>query len=307
MFPLVLTVAGLSCGAPTQAVPADVAERGGPRAGATDCDPNAPRVDCLDALTRPTTEADQVVLQAEAEREVEAFRGRLADLRAAEEKRQLKRESTATATGAVARLLGRPRPRPGRTPRRPVRTDLLPEPAGLIDPVDEVDATDDTDAPVVPETPLTVPSTSQSAGSERPKAGPADAPAAARATGPLPTPELYLRAARCVLDGDHARGRAALATYRRRRDADAAGAGVWALALTDATALLDRVTAEITHRKLAKPGPLCVSSQVRPVVALLRTLVGPEPSTLRRARGYSRALSRMEKELEVRAGLPRAD
>jgi len=78
------------------------------------------------------------------------------------------------------------------------------------------------------------------------------------------------------------------------------------LTLTDVTALIARIDQEMAHRKLAKPGPVCMSSQIRPMVGLLRVLVGPKPTAANRVDGYGRGLGRLERELEVRAGLPRA-
>ncbi|MEM7678997.1 MAG: hypothetical protein AAF449_23715, partial [Myxococcota bacterium] len=133
------------------------------------------------------------------------------------------------------------------------------------------------------------------------------APAAATATDFNPTPEMYLRAGHCLLKGDHAGGLTALRSYRRDSSADTALAGEWALILTDATALLARISQEMEHRRLAKPSPVCMSSQVRPMVGLLRVLVGPAPKSAGRVAGYGRGLVRLGRELEVRAGLPRVE
>ncbi|MEM7678193.1 MAG: hypothetical protein AAF449_19550, partial [Myxococcota bacterium] len=64
-----------------------------------------PTAECVDILTRPKIESRQEVEAAEAAREADAFRGRLAGLRAAVERRQ--RPVVHTTTAAVARLLDR--------------------------------------------------------------------------------------------------------------------------------------------------------------------------------------------------------
>ena len=248
-----------------------------------------PTAECIELLTRPAVESRSQVQAAEAARRAEAFRGRLADLRAAEEQRQVRRRPR-TATVAVARLLERT--------RRPVPA---PGPESDAEQVQET-----ADAPSVP--PGSGVATETPAGSVPVRVLPGRR--GAKLAPPLedaPTPEQYLRAGRCLLEADRTKGVNQLSAYRRGPSVDRAQAGQWALVLTDADALVGRITREIAHRKLVKKDPVCMSSSVRPVVALLRSLVGPPPASLSRARGYGRGLSRLEQVLEVRAGLPRAE
>lgn len=286
--------------------------------------------ECLDLLTRPEVESREEVEAAEAKRKADAFRGRLAGLRAAVEQRGRTR-ATKTPTAAVARLLDRQR-RPRRAPTTAFALDPafagpeLEEPdliaAGLEPPERTAAPTADRSPPspakgaetggppaqiAAPAGPPPAPPPGRR--SPPPKAGrPAGgAGAAPLVLAPGPVPELYLRAGRCLLNADQDGGVTALNAYRRGEGADRTQAGRWALALTDARALADRVEAEIAHRKLAKPGPVCMSSQVQPVVGLLRSLTGPPPTTLTRALEYGRGLQRLDRELQVRAGLPKAE
>ena len=305
---------------------------------------SAPDAACVDLLTRPDIESRRQVEAAEAERRADAFRGRLASLRAQEETRQLRRRST-TATAAVARLLDRrpfsdeDRSRADRDRSRPAilfEGDSVAEAGPSAAPFDvpsgrsaagEARAVADAQSPpgarpatdgrlgaatAVVRSRKTAPTGGpgaaagpQAVSGERPVASaPGRAPPAV-ALGP--TPEMLLRASRCVLQADRRAGQTALTRYRREAAADSSKVGLWALALTDATALTDRIDAELSHRKLAKSGPVCTSSDLRPVVALLRSLVGPGPSTASSALGYGRGLERLDRELQTRAGLPRAE
>ena len=267
---------------------------------------DTPTAECLDVLTRPEIESRAQVEAAEAAREADAFRGRLADLRAAVEQRQ-KRRRVVTTTQAVARLLGRSARSSNDPPRRPPELPSPEPPPDLRAEADESEvgtALDSLEAEGgrTPKTDAlndSVPRPAGAAtGSNETEAG---------AAAPAATPEQYLRAARCLLDDHHAVGLAALKTYRRQSTAEADKAGRWALVLTDVMALADRVSAEIAHRRLAKAGPVCESSSLRPLVALLGTLVGPAPSTFARARQCGRGLTRLDRELQIRAGLPRAE
>lgn len=236
-----------------------------------------PTYECVELLTRPEFESRAQVDEAEAKREADAFRRRLEDLRQAEERRQ-ERQRAATATVAVARLLKRTPPPPPHSEPPAVAVPAGP-PAGPRLP-----------SPPTPSPPEPAP------------AGPVPAPARF-----MPTPEQFLRAGRCLLEQDHGAGLTALGAYRRAPQASPGAAGRWALALTDADALVARITGELAHRKLAKSGPVCTSSGLRPVVGLLRSLLGPSPTSRSRALAYGRGLTRLARELEVRAGLPRAD
>ena len=316
-FVFTLALVGVGCGAKTALGPApDPKAATAQVRSACETAPD-PSPACLDALTRPQVESRQEVAAAEAAREAEVFRGRLAELRAAEEQRQTRRRRVRTTTAAVAQLLQRP----DRTRRAP--------PANPMDTLDRIDAPGLLDEPDPPESArASAPSAEDSAeapSGETPasiRKGPApagraasptvttatQAPASAAATaGDGPTPELYLRAGRCLLTEDQRQGWGALKAYRRRREADRDQAGRWALALTDASALQQRVESEMDHRKLAKPGPVCMSSSVRPVVALLRSLVGPAPSTAQWSDAFGRGLLRLDRELQIRAGLPPAE
>ena len=270
--------------------------------------------ECVDLLTRPQIESRRQVEAAEAAREADAFQGRLADLRAAVERRQGPRR-TSTTTAAVAKLLGR---RPGQAARAPFGPTLEEPDFGPEAETPEAPALEDArptsanaDRPTGPVAASARPPPGAPSPPEPPRsslARPASGWGEPRAAAPLnPTPELYLRGGRCLLSADHQIGLAALKGYRRSEVADRDQAGRWALTLTDVTALSARIAAELTHRKLAKGGPVCMSSEVRPVVALLRSLVGPAPSDLGRARMYGRGLSRLDRELQVRAGLPRSE
>ena len=274
--------------------------------------------ECVDLLTRPQTESRQQIEAKEADRRADDFRGRLAGLRAAEESRWTQRHRARTATVAVARLLD----------RQAQGSQAWSEPDGdsadLDEPADSLAAIESPDARSATKAPVPAASAATPAASDSPAAPPASAPRIgtapepksvdgapaqavgdkAAAFGEAPTPELLLRGAHCLLGSDYQAGRNALAAYRKAAG-DREKAGRWALALTDASALTDRVVGEIAHRKLAKAGPLCASSRLRLVVSLLRTLVGPPPSTVAGAMVYGRGLTRLERELEIRAGLPR--
>ena len=81
-----------------------------------------------------------------------------------------------------------------------------------------------------------------------------------------------------------------------------------ALAILDADALATNLKAEIAHRKLPMVEErVCSIETTKRVVELLRELVGPSIAKEADVEPYARGLNRLRQELEVRAGLPRAD
>jgi hypothetical protein len=110
-----------------------------------------------------------------------------------------------------------------------------------------------------------------------------------------PTPESYLRGARCILTADLAETRKAF--EEGKRAGKQARAGELAVVILDTEALVGRIDGEMKHRRLPLQDGEC--KQHGGVIELLRSLVGP--------RVDQRALVRLVKELELRAGLPKAE
>ena len=107
-----------------------------------------------------------------------------------------------------------------------------------------------------------------------------------------PTPEAYLRGARCVLEEDLTALRKTFEVDKRKR----AQIGELAVVIVDSEALVGRIDEEMKHRRLPLRDGEC--KQHEQVVELLRSLVG--------RRIDARALARLTGELELRAGLPKA-
>ena len=110
----------------------------------------------------------------------------------------------------------------------------------------------------------------------------------------VPTPEEYLRGARCVLFEDLAEMRKAFEAGKRAKNAQI---GEMAVVILDSEQLVGRIDEEMKHRRLPHRDGEC--KQHHRVIELLRALVG--------ARLDGRALNRLSKELELRAGLPLVD
>lgn len=118
---------------------------------------------------------------------------------------------------------------------------------------------------------------------------------AAKSAGPAPTPEGYLRAARCLLSADLQVARTAF--EEGKRSGRQAQAGEIAVVILDSEQLMGRIDREMKHRRLPLADGEC--KQQREVMDLLRSLVG--------ARIDARGLVRLTKELELRAGLSKAE
>jgi hypothetical protein len=119
-----------------------------------------------------------------------------------------------------------------------------------------------------------------------------------------PTPEAYLRGARCVLAEDLAELRKAFEAGKRAPEPSPSGSRALpardpqiAVVILDSEQLVARIDAEMKHRRLPHHDGEC--KQHRQVIEVLRALVGP--------RVDGRALGRLSKELERRAGLPLAE
>jgi hypothetical protein len=237
---------------------------------------------CIDLLTTPEYESKAQVMAHEDAKEAKAFEDRLTRLRREEEERQLSRARSATVTAdldpesmeAIAKL--------------EEKDDDLPEETfaeAKLDPRTDVsDVGGSSVRAITKREPLADPTV-------LPKPRPiAKLPAAVIADPP--TPEVYLRGARCVVTADVPILEKAFGD-RRKAKQDVQGVAV---AIIDAKALLEHIDLELAHRRLGTNGSC---AQQAPIVDLLRSLVG-EPSAL----SYGNGLLRLRKELEVRAGLP---
>lgn len=259
------------------------------------------RKDCVEILTAPTEkyEAREEVMAAERKRESRAFMSRLARLRAQEEARFIARVRASTITKAA-----------------PVFSeDEVPENEALEVPLETQVALsseappDDfprKSAPAPPENLVPAPPVlSVKPVAKKPSLDPETSmPGMPRTLGDAPTPELYLRGARCLLSDDRRHHNQKL--LEGKKSAARSELGALALLLVDGDGLSARIEAELNHRGLAKTGPACAHPTLRPVVLLLRSLVGQAARSGRDADRYGRGLLRLGRELEVRAGLPRA-
>ena len=247
--------------------------------------------DCADAETEPVGdddryEAREEVMAAEARRKAQAFRDRLERLRAEEERRARARAQQAQAEGAK---------------KSQAVLSALAASESLAD------ATQSAQAPRVSERArLDPPEVPRSRRVERSREGVEAATsggAAADAFGP--TPEHLLRASACVLERE---AEAAERTMRaaRARGASRATLGEWALVVVDVGALRADIDAELEHRGLANRPQVCAKPS-DPVRALIRSLYGPGAAGDAGPRATARAVERLRRELEVRAGLPVPD
>ncbi len=221
---------------------------------------------CLEVLTTEEDgyESRAEVMAAEERREAQAFDTRLARLRREEEARQLARARTSSAS-----------------------VEETPDPEGEADVLPE-DVEDLAGAAIELPGGLDVGSSVRALEKERARA----AAAAPAGVAPLPTPEAYLRGARCLLAAD-------LDALRKTFDEGkrAAERPQIAVVILDSERLMARIDDEMKHRRLPPQDAEC--KQHEEVMSLLRSLVGPKLD--------ARGLARITKELEVRAGLPRAE
>lgn len=257
-------------------------------------DPNSD-ARCVEALTggQQEYESREQVMQAEAEKEADAFHNRLARLRA-----QAEAKAIATRTASVAEV----EPEPPTDPEAEAALDALAQGPGepIMDSGSSVRAIAAAPRPVAPLViPPIVPSRSIPKGVE----GPAQPAAGLKG---MPTPEEYLRSGRCLIETDLPALKATIAEGQKQK-ASRQTLGAAALVVLDAEGLRDAVSAELQHRGLVKGRPLCTDSQLEGVAALLRTLIGDAPKAVGGLDGYGRGLGRLRAELEVRAGLPRRE
>jgi hypothetical protein len=231
-------------------------------------------------------EAREEVMAAEARRKAQAFRDRLERLRDEEERRARERARRAQAEGAK---------------KSQAALSALATSQSLAD------ATEGAEAPrASARARLDEPEVPTSRPVERSRAGVAAAASGAPAAdGFGPTPERLLRASACVLERE---AEAAEQTMRatRARGASRQALGEWALAVVDIGALRADIDAELEHRGLANRPQVC-AKPTDPVRALLRSLYGPGAAGDAGPRATARAVERLRRELEVRAGLPVPD
>lgn len=247
---------------------------------------------CVSLLTRPSDgyEAKAEVQAAEQARKAGVFRDRLARLRAAHEARVAERIRTGTVAAAPDA--------PGGPRGADVDDDVEDEPGD-----DELQAQLDL---LAQEDALDTGSSVRAMTAAPPPPAPAPAPPPTLPPPARlgPTPEQWLRGARCVLEADRAALRASMEALRSQ--GARATAGELALLVVDVQTLEGRIDEELAHRKLAKNGPLCSSSQLRGAVTELRRVLGEPPSGRGVAARYGRGLAELIETLEIRAGLPRA-
>lgn len=251
---------------------------------------------CVTALTggHEEYESREQVMQAEAEKEADAFHNRLARLRA-----QAEAKAAATRTSSLA--VAEEAQDPPTDPEAEAALDALAQAPGepITDSGSSVRAIEAAPRPAAPLViPKIVPARSL------PRA--IDGPAPTASLKGMPTPEEYLRAGRCLIEADLPFLKSAVAEGQKQKLSRAA-LGAAALVALDAEGLRDAVTSELQHRGLVKARPLCTDSQLEGVAALLRTLIGDAPKGVGGLDGYGRGLSRLRGELEVRAGLPRRE
>lgn len=250
---------------------------------------------CVALLTEPQGgyEARAEVKAAEEARQADAFNDRLARLRTEHEARLKARIQTSTRTAQ----LGGPRleaPNPGPAAEDEDDTDALERTLALAVREDEFDngsslrAITAAPKPVMPKVLTPVVPTRLSP----PTFG--------------PTPEQWLRAGRCLLEADKEGVSQRLTALRGQPGTSRAQLGAMALLLVDIQGLVDRLDAEVAHRKLANPGPLCSSSLLRDATEHLRAKLGAVPVRAQDSDRYGRGLGQLGQQLEIRAGLPPA-
>jgi hypothetical protein len=234
--------------------------------------------ECVAVLTRPDAgyEAEQEVAAAEEARQVNAFQGRLARMRAEHEAREATRTSTVAAAPSDPEAL-----------EDEVALTLALAEEAPVDTGSSLRALEA--APPPPPPPQVVVPTR------------APPPAAEEA----PTPEVLLRAGRCLIQEDRALASGLLTELKKRPGSSRAEQGALALVLMDGQALMDRVDAELVHRGLAKAGPVCSSSQLAAAGRQLRAVLGAAPAQGADASRYGAGLERLTEALQTRAGLPR--
>jgi hypothetical protein len=121
-----------------------------------------------------------------------------------------------------------------------------------------------------------------------------------------PTPESYLRASACLLRADTALMRALLTSEKAKKSRGAkADPGAFAMVIVEADALESAVRAEMDHRGLPADRAKCSTQGVEEVVEVLRRVTGKAAGESSDIEAYAAGLGRLRKELEVRAGLPR--
>lgn len=245
---------------------------------------------CIELLTAAGEEYEskKEVMAAENRRKAKAFEDRLARMRRDEEARQLERMKTATVT-------------------EDLDPEIMEQIADVEDEDDDIydreiealamkmDSVRDVDlsgssaraleAAPPPDSPMIV---------DKPKPVKSVAQIKAPILAAAPTPESYLRGAHCLLKSDHQDLKSVFGKAR---------VGEIAVLIVDTESFMERIDAEMKHRRLAPQGEACETQKV--VVELLRALVGPVAVDGASADLYSRGQGRLEKELEVRAGLPK--
>lgn len=251
---------------------------------------------CIEVLTSAEGyETREHVLKADEDREAEAFRARLARMRNAEEERQGARApkiSTAKTSTAGAAA---PTDADGSALKDLLRADW-----------DAGGPEEETGSSV--RALRAAPAETADVGAEawRPEP-PGELRPPALEDGP--TPESYLRGARCLLAGEGARLRVAL---EREKSARSRGSkerlGALALAIVETDTLLSSIDAEITHRGLPRGESVenCGATTLEAVGHFLRRVAGLEVEAgVADAERYGAGLVQLRQALERRAGLPR--
>jgi hypothetical protein len=117
------------------------------------------------------------------------------------------------------------------------------------------------------------------------------------------TPETYLRGSVCLIDGSIVAMKRAMNLSQGAKTARAE----LALAIVEADTLGGQVRQEMDHRGLSRStDPNCTTRAHAEMVEVLRSLLGPTPKPGESAEWFGRGLVRLRKELETRAGLPKA-
>ena len=226
---------------------------------------------CIEVLTSDHEgyESREEVMAAEERRDAKAFEDRLARLRREEEERQATRARTGTvAEGVDSR-----------------RSKVEQEEAEGVDSRRSKVEQEEIEEEISEEA-------KDLAGAKIQAPGRLEVGSSVRALG-APTPESYLRGSKCVLTDDLQAMRKTFEEGKRKR----ADIGELAVVILDAEALVGRIDGEMKHRRLPAQDGEC--KQHGQVIELLRSLVG--------ARVDGRGLVRLTKELELRAGLPKAE
>jgi len=263
------------CASSLEPRPPDSSEASGATCAGADCPADSA------AATDPTRyEAREEVLAAEAKRKADAFRARLARLRAEREAREEARIAEAQQQGAaknraaLSALTSSSRlqraARDAKPPAAPERARLDPPPVPKSRPVERaregVEATRETSKVVDP------------------------------------SPDGLLVAAWCVL-GDESEAAERRMSALRREGAPRRRVGAWALAVVDVRGLEADAAAELATRGLAKRDHVCPkpSGAMR---RLVRALYGPGAVGGEPPAALSRGAERLRRELEETAGLP---